>query len=97
MPAISISGLLGENPAAREEALSASAAAPPGRFADRAAALADQKDDEIVAAVIVHAGDESVAAFDAVDEPVLAQEIERAINRDRRRTVSSAAKRSMIS
>ena len=30
MPAISISGLLGEKPAARDEALSASAAAPPG-------------------------------------------------------------------
>src|SRR5580692_351895 len=29
-PAISISGLLGENPAARDDALSASAAAPPG-------------------------------------------------------------------
>jgi len=30
MPAISISGLLGEKPAARDEALSASAAPPPG-------------------------------------------------------------------
>ena len=55
------------------------------RLADGAASLADQKHDEIVAAVIVHAGDERVAAFDAMHETVVAQKIERAIDRDRRR------------
>ena len=35
--------------------------------------------------MILHAGDEGVAAFDAVDQPLLAQEIERAVDGDRRR------------
>src|SRR5271170_469041 len=55
------------------------------RLADRAATLADEKDDEIITSMIVHAGDEGIAALDAVDEAVVAQEIERAIDRDRRR------------
>ena len=56
-----------------------------GRFADRAALLADQEHDRVAAGVIVHAGDEGVAALDPVDKAVVAQEIERAIDRDRRR------------
>ena len=67
-----------------------------GRLADRIAAFADEEDDEVVAAVIVHAGDEGVAALDAVDEAVVAQKIERAIDCDRRRTPCRAS-RSMIS
>jgi hypothetical protein len=90
MLAISITGLLGANPAAREEALSVSATLPPDArrrtLADGTAALADEEDDEIVAAVIMHAGDEGVAALDAVDEAVVAQKIERAVDRDRCRT-----------
>ncbi len=58
-----------------------------GRLADSAAALADQKDDEVVAAVIVHAGNERVAAFDAMNKTIVAQEVERAIDRDRGRTI----------
>src|ERR1700686_619431 len=55
------------------------------RLADRAATLADEKYDEILTGVIVHAGDEGIAALDAVDEAVVAQKIERAVNRNRRR------------
>ena len=55
-----------------------------GRLADGTAALADQEHDEVVVTgVIVHAGDEGIAALDAVDEAVVAQKIERAIDRDR--------------
>src|SRR5262245_58220978 len=54
-------------------------------FTDRAAALADQERDQLAGGVIVHAGDERVAAFDAMHEAVLAQEFERAIGGDRRR------------
>jgi len=56
-----------------------------GRLADGAALLADQEHHRIAAVVILYAGDEGVAAFDAVGEPLLAQEIERAIDGDRRR------------
>src|SRR2546427_672217 len=59
-----------------------------GRLPDRAAALADQEHDEIVDPVIVDAGDERVAALDAVDETVLLQEIERAVDSDRSRSRS---------
>src|SRR6185437_14355176 len=55
------------------------------RFADRAAFLADEEHHGIAAGVIVHAGDEGVAALDAVHEALLAQEVERAVDRDRRR------------
>ena len=94
---ISITGVFGVKPAARDDALSASATAAAGRLADRAAAFADQEHDEIVAGVIVHAGDEGVAALDAVHETVVAQKIERAIDRDRRRARVAAPGRSMIS
>jgi hypothetical protein len=50
-------------------------------LADRAATLADKKNDESITGVIMHAGDECVATLDAMHEPVLAQEIERSINR----------------
>ena len=53
------------------------------RLADRAAALADQKDDEIVAAVVVDASHEPVASLNAVNEAVLAQKIERAMDGNR--------------
>ena len=56
-----------------------------GRLTDRTAFLADQKHHRIAAVVIVPAGDERVAAFDAVRKSLLAQEIQRAIDRDRRR------------
>ena len=36
--------------------------------------------------MIVHAGDEGVAAFDTVNETVVAQKFEHSINRDRRRS-----------
>jgi hypothetical protein len=58
-----------------------------GHFADCSTAFADQKNDEIVAAVIVYASDEGVAALDAMNETVLAQKFERAVDRDRRRTI----------
>ena len=56
------------------------------RFADSATTFANQENDKIAGAMIVHARDEGVAAFDAVNEIVVAQKIERSINRDRRRT-----------
>ena len=65
-----------------------SATAARGGLAHRAALLADQEHHRIAAAVILHAGDERVAAFDAVDQALLAQEIERAIDGDRRRARS---------
>jgi hypothetical protein len=55
------------------------------RLADHAAALADQEHHEVAAGVIVDAGDEGVAALDAVHEAVVAQEVERAVDGDRRR------------
>jgi hypothetical protein len=42
--------------------------------------------------VIVDAGDERVAALDAVNKSVLHQEVERAIDRDRRRTRAGFAR-----
>jgi len=58
------------------------------RLANGAAAITDQKDHKIAAAVVVDASHESVACLDAMDETVLAQEIERAIDRDRGRARS---------
>lgn len=63
--------------------------APSGRFADRAALLADQKDDELVVAVIMRTSEEGVATFDTMNNAVLAQKVERPINRDRRRPALS--------
>ena len=51
-----------------------------GRFADRAAMLADEEDHGVAAGVIVHAGDEGIAAFDAMNKAIVAQKIERAID-----------------
>ena len=42
------------------------------RLADGAAFLADQEYDRIAALVIMHAGDERVAALDAMDQYLLA-------------------------
>ena len=56
------------------------------RFADRATAFANEENDKIASAMIVHASDEGVAAFDAVNKTVVAQKFERSINRDWRRT-----------
>jgi hypothetical protein len=58
-----------------------------GRFTDRAALLTDQKNHQFVVAVIVCAGDECIAAFDAMNEAVVTQKIERTIDRDRCRPV----------
>ena len=44
--------------------------------------------------MIVHAGEKCIAAFDAVDEALLTQEVEGAVNRDRRR--SSAVHRQTV-
>lgn len=55
------------------------------RFADCPALLTDQEYDRIAAVVIMHAGNEGVAAFDSMHQILLAQEIERPINRDRGR------------
>lgn len=82
MPAISITGLFGEKPAARDEALSASAAVPPGA-APTAPQRSQIKDDQIVSAVVVDANHERVASLDAVNEAVLAQKIERAMDGNR--------------
>ena len=54
-------------------------------LADRAALVAQQEHHRIAGIVTMDAGDERVAAFDAVDQSLLAQEIQRPVNRDRRR------------
>ena len=54
-------------------------------FADQAAALADQEGHHRGLVMIMRTGKKGVAAFDAVDEAVFHQKIERAIDRDRRR------------
>src|SRR5664279_2842780 len=51
-----------------------------GGLAHGAAFLADQEHHRIAAFVILHAGDEGIAAFDAVHEPLLAQEVERTVD-----------------
>src|SRR6185437_2432512 len=56
-----------------------------GRLAHGAAFFADQEHHRIAGFVILHAGDECVAAFDAMDQALFAQEFERAVNGDRRR------------
>ena len=57
-----------------------------GRLADRAALLADQKNHRRVARMIVDAGEERVAALDAMHEALRGEKIERAIDRDWCRT-----------
>src|SRR5262249_29949343 len=54
------------------------------RLAHRSALLADEKDHELARGMGVHAGDECVAALDAMHEPVLAQELKRPVDGDRR-------------
>ena len=93
MPVISITGAFGAKPAARVAAFSEFGHRLRGRFADLAAALADQEHHEIVGCVPMHAGDEGIAAFDAMRESVLDQEIERAIDRDRRMPRTVPARR----
>src|SRR5947208_13565473 len=57
-----------------------------GRLAHRPAALADQERDRRIRPMVADACQERVAALDAMDEAVLAQELERPIDRDWRRT-----------
>src|SRR5437868_11315066 len=56
-----------------------------GNFADRTTALADQKGNHRRCIVVMRAGEKRVAAFDAVDETVVDQKIQRPVYRDRRR------------
>ena len=72
-PAISITGLLGEKPAARHDVFECFRYGAAGCFADRAAMLADQEHHRGAVGMLVHACDEGVAAFDPVNEPVVAQ------------------------
>ena len=85
MPAISITGLLWRKTRRARRGFERFGGTATRRLADGAAAFADQKDDEIIAAVVMDASHESVASLDAVDETVLAQEFERAIDGDRGR------------
>jgi hypothetical protein len=55
-------------------------------LADGTAAFANQENDKVVGTVIVHAGDKGVAAFDAVNQAIVAQKFQRAVDRDRRWT-----------
>ena len=55
----------------------------------RAAMLADKEHHEVAGRVVVDAGDEGVAALDAMHEAVVAEEIKRAINGDRRRPAAA--------
>ncbi len=85
MPLISITGDFGVKPAERAADLSVAATS-----AEEASPTAPQRSQmqehhEIAGRMGMHAGHEGVAALDPVNEAVLAQEIERAIDRDRRR------------
>ena len=73
-PVISITGRLGREAGRSRGGLERFRNVAAGRLADRAAALADEEHDEIVAVVIVHAGDEGIAALDAVHEAVVRAE-----------------------
>jgi hypothetical protein len=54
-----------------------------GRLADGSAMLADEEDYRVAAGVIVHAGDEGIAALDPMNKTVIPQKFERAIDSDR--------------
>ena len=43
--------------------------------------LADEEDHRVAAGVIVHAGDEGIAALDPMNKAIVAQKFERAIDR----------------
>src|SRR5215218_10880473 len=51
-------------------------------FADRPTALANQEYDEIIHAVLVDAGDEGVAALDAMHEALLDEKIQSPVDGD---------------
>src|SRR5262245_32246288 len=51
-------------------------------LAHGAAAFAQEEHHQLAVGVAVHAGDERVAALDPVHQAILAQEIERTVNRD---------------
>src|SRR5438067_798861 len=53
------------------------------RFADRTALFADEEYHRRVARMIVDAGEEGVAALDAMHEALRGEKIERAVDRDR--------------
>ena len=71
-PVISITGVFGVKPRARR-GLELIGDRSRRRFADRAAMLADQEHDHLTMLVIVDAGDERVAALDAMHEAVVAR------------------------
>jgi len=62
------------------------------RLPDRPALITEQEHDEIAGRMGMHAGNEGVAALDPVNEGVFTQELERAIDRDGRRTGSARGK-----
>ena len=86
MPEISITGVFGVKPAAREAVLMVSATAAEAASPTAPHFSQIRNTTGSLAFVIVHAGDKRIAAFDAVHEALFAQEIERAIDRDRRRS-----------
>src|SRR5215203_6162062 len=57
---------------------------------DRAAALADEEHQDAAVAMLVRAGDESVAALDAVGEALLKKEVQGAVDGDGGGAVSLA-------
>src|SRR5690606_2127286 len=61
------------------------------RLAGGAAFIAEQEERRLVAVVATITGDEGVARFDPVDEAVLDEEIQRPVDRDRRRAPAGPA------
>jgi hypothetical protein len=97
-PQISITGLFGVKPALFARRVDTVRRPRRRPLADCAAMLADQEHHRRIARVIVDAGEERVAALDPVHEALGGEEIERAVDRDRRRPrPAGAATRSMIS
>lgn len=70
---------------ALEEMRDRRAQAGGGELVDPTAGLADQECDEVVAAVLVRAGDEGVAARKPVHQPLLDEEVEGSVDGDRRK------------
>ncbi len=85
VPVISTTASFGAKPEARAAAARSCATGAAGILADRTAAVADQERHQGCRVMVMRAGEIGVAALDAMHEPVRHQEIERAIDRDRRR------------
>ena len=94
---ISITGLFGVKPALFAAAFRLSATAAEGASPTAPHCSQIRNTTGASLGMIVDAGEERVAALDAMHEALRGEEIERAIDRDRRRARAARRDRSMIS